>query len=280
MSASSLGTDSEIAHLRCYFDHEDARDRLCASLGLKSGPGGRYWCPFCQTGTTHRTPDLSTKAGFCCHKCGWHGDAFQLTQAIQRCDFAHARQYISSVLGLPVVPTLQRTLQRASKGGRLHPSSEAAAEAARYGLEMAHDGERIEIVRIWNYYNAGGSAVAAVVRLEVSGQGPDSKTYRPLHNTGTGWKVGDPPGLWPLYALPEIIASSGPVYVCEGEKAADAGRGIGLTCTTSAHGAQSPDKTDWSPLAGRQVVILPDNDAAGIQYANRVSHILQGLASP
>ncbi|MCA9266588.1 MAG: DUF3987 domain-containing protein, partial [Planctomycetales bacterium] len=47
--------------------------------------------------------------------------------------------------------------------------------------------------------------------------------------------------------------------------------------TTSAHGSQSPDKTDWSPLAGKECVILPDNDEAGQKYADRVQEILAQL---
>ena len=47
-------------------------------------------------------------------------------------------------------------------------------------------------------------------------------------------------------------------------------RAPGLVATTSAHGAQSPHKSDWSPLAGKDVVILPDHDAPGENYAKAV----------
>jgi DNA primase len=36
------------------------------------------------------------------------------------------------------------------------------------------------------------------------------------------------------------------------------------------------DKTDWTPLAGRGVMIWPDNDAAGLKYANTVATTLAG----
>jgi hypothetical protein len=48
--------------------------------------------------------------------------------------------------------------------------------------------------------------------------------------------------------------------------------------TTSPHGAKSADKADWSPLAGKEVIILPDNDTAGEQYAQDVADILLSLA--
>ncbi|MGQ9915772.1 MAG: DUF3987 domain-containing protein, partial [Thermogutta sp.] len=62
-----------------------------------------------------------------------------------------------------------------------------------------------------------------------------------------------------------------PVVVCEGEKAADAATRCGLLAVTSAGGAQAAAKTDWSPLSGRRVLILPDYDAPGEQYADDVA---------
>lgn len=65
----------------------------------------------------------------------------------------------------------------------------------------------------------------------------------------------------PLYRLPEI--GDARVFVCEGEKAADRARSIGLNATASANGSKAANKTDWRPLAGRKVHILPDNDEPG-----------------
>lgn len=84
----------------------------------------------------------------------------------------------------------------------------------------------------------------------------------------------------PLYGLPEIHASTGTIWVVEGEKPADALRSIGLTSTTSPHGAAAADKADWSPLAGREVVIFPDNDEPGADYAADVAEILSKLNPP
>ena len=52
-----------------------------------------------------------------------------------------------------------------------------------------------------------------------------------------------------------------------------------MIATTSAHGSKSAHKTDWSPVAGKEVVILPDNDDAGWRYADEVVAIL-GRLSP
>ena len=54
----------------------------------------------------------------------------------------------------------------------------------------------------------------------------------------------------------------------EGKKCADALIRMGITATTAMNGAKAPiDKTDWSPLAGKAVLIWPDRDAPGWDYA-------------
>ena len=130
----------------------------------------------------------------------------------------------------------------------------------------------------WAYQRVDGTEVLRVYRFdyEDAGTGKPTKTYRPVHLTSEGWLRGDPPSPLPLYRLPDL-ADARAVYVCEGEKAADAVQGLGLVATTSAHGAQSPHKTDWSPLAGKSVVILPDHDAPGESYAQAVATILARL---
>ena len=61
--------------------------------------------------------------------------------------------------------------------------------------------------------------------------------------------------------------------MCEGEKAADAGAPWfpDYVATTPMHGAKSPHKTDWTPMVGEPVIIWPDNDMAGADFAQQVA---------
>jgi putative DNA primase/helicase len=134
---------------------------------------------------------------------------------------------------------------------------------------------------LWRYQQADGNDCLTILRFDkANGEGELTKEYRPLHKSGSGWFIGDPPGQLPLYNLPAIFSApaSEPVFVCEGEKCADAGKSIGLLCTTSSHGAESPKRTDWLPLKGRNVVILPDNDKPGRTYAQAVASLLNNIA--
>ena len=130
----------------------------------------------------------------------------------------------------------------------------------------------------WTYLGPQGEPVALVIRFDLPT--PDGKkqqkTFRPVSKHADGWRVSDPDGPWPLYDLPKVVAAH-QIVITEGEKAADAAHAIGLTATTSAHGSKSPGKTDWTPLAGKECLILPDNDEAGHKYAETVAAILAKL---
>jgi hypothetical protein len=104
----------------------------------------------------------------------------------------------------------------------------------------------------------------------------EDKEFRPVFRVNGRWQLTVPPGKRPLYHLGELVAAP-TVWVLEGEKCADLAKGLGLIATTSSNGAKSPFKSDWAPLAGKTVYIIPDHDQAGEKYADDVARILAGL---
>ena len=134
-------------------------------------------------------------------------------------------------------------------------------------------------VATYKYYDTRGNVLASVVRFEPDGT-RESKTFRPFCfktiDGVTKWVAGAP-DLRPLYRLPDI-ATATTVVLCEGEGCADALTEVGIPATTAMQGAKAPiDKTDWSPLAGKKVIIWPDKDDAGFQYAKQASERLLSL---
>lgn len=138
----------------------------------------------------------------------------------------------------------------------------------------------------WCYKTAGGKIVGFICRWNTS-NGERDKTYSPLI-----WGVsGDEDARWhyrgfatprPLYNLDKLAQSDGPVLVVEGEKAADAAARYlpdGWTVTTSPGGGQAVKHCDWPPLRSRAVVIWPDNDDPGRDYAGAVVATLSNIAS-
>lgn len=127
-----------------------------------------------------------------------------------------------------------------------------------------------EAVAVWGYRDAKGKEKFWVYRFEKDGK----KDYRPLHYDGRVWQWQDPPGKLPLYGLDRITANkAAPLLFCEGEKAADAASAYfpDYVTTTTAHGAQSPAKSDFAPVKGRAILIWPDNDEPGRKYAEEIA---------
>ncbi len=113
---------------------------------------------------------------------------------------------------------------------------------------------------------------------------PDgTKMIRPVsRQLDDTWAVGAMPAPRPLFNLPFLRESGNeePVFLCEGEKDASILTDHGLIASTSSGGANAAHKTDFSPLAGRDVILCPDNDPAGSRYAEVVTEILQQLHPP
>lgn len=132
------------------------------------------------------------------------------------------------------------------------------------------------LVSGWDYRYADGSEAFSVYRLE---RADGRKEIRPVKPTRGGYCFGLPPAPRPLYRLPELLRHDGAVVVVEGEKAASAIIAAGWHATTSCGGASGAKRTDWEPLALRRVWVWPDNDEAGLQYAEAVAGILAELGS-
>lgn len=112
----------------------------------------------------------------------------------------------------------------------------------------------------WDYLSAEGKPIVCVYRYDLS----TGKTYRP-RDLVRG--VAGTPNPRPLYNLPGLREAQEVVLV-EGEKCAQALIDIGICATTTMSGAQAPvGKTDWSPLQGRAILIWPDKDKPGWEYA-------------
>ena len=127
-------------------------------------------------------------------------------------------------------------------------------------------------VAMWDYHDANGTIVARVVRFEPPTNGTRTKTFRQCQPDGDGWKWSVKCLRIPLYRLPELLAApvDKVIYVVEGEKHADALAAWGLVATTNPMGAGKFRRHHAESLAGRNVVILPDNDDAGRDHAKRV----------
>ncbi len=113
----------------------------------------------------------------------------------------------------------------------------------------------------WDYLDAAGKLLGVVYRYDPPG---GAKEFRPWDAKRRKMAPPDPR---PLYNQPGLASATQVVFV-EGEKCAQALIDAGIVATTAMHGANAPvEKTDWSPLAGKAVLIWPDRDKPGWEYA-------------
>ena len=106
------------------------------------------------------------------------------------------------------------------------------------------------------------------------------KVIRPMRLHDAVYELKEPQylhGEKPLYNLHQLTLDvDKTVFIVEGEKCADVLNKLGLLATTSG-GADSIRATSFEILAGREVIIWQDNDAAGNKFQNDLIEKLQPL---
>ena len=136
----------------------------------------------------------------------------------------------------------------------------------------------------WPWRDANGALVGWTERFEWEKDGTKHKVILPItycqvregDRSYRAWRACAPPAPRPPFRLPQLIASPGkPIIFTEGEKKAE--RSVELfpefDSTTTMGGANQPHLTDFSPLSGRRVVIWPDHDETGRNYAKKVARL-------
>lgn len=124
----------------------------------------------------------------------------------------------------------------------------------------------------WTYHDQDGKMICVVYRFDPS----DGKEFIVLDVASGKYRA---PDTRLLYNLPGVAKSKKVVFV-EGEKCALALIEEGITATTALFGSNAPiDKTDWSPLKGKDIVIWPDNDETGKKFANDVAEKLANIGA-
>ncbi len=136
--------------------------------------------------------------------------------------------------------------------------------------------------RSWAYRTISGELIGYVCRFDKPDGKKETLPYSYGVNSDTPlrgvfrWKSFADPR--PLYNLPALAAKpNANVLIVEGEKTADAAAALlpKLAVVTWPGGGKAVSKADWTPLAGRKVIILPDHDKPGWDAANAIAAILR-----
>lgn len=127
---------------------------------------------------------------------------------------------------------------------------------------------RLTLVKTYDYYDQTGTLLFQKQRFtDENGK----KTFRQRKPDGRGgwtYSLGDTPKV--LYRLPQVMLAKAEgkfIWVCEGEKDADAVTALGEVATTMPNGAGSWSKIHTEALKGAEVGVIADNDTAGLEHA-------------
>ncbi|MDB5327429.1 MAG: hypothetical protein JWM57_2998 [Phycisphaerales bacterium] len=225
---------------------------------VKSVPGG--WIARCPS-HDDRNPSLSIGQG-------------EGGRILLHCHAGCKTDNVCVALGLKTSHLMNNQPYQKQKAKKYPPQERSALIA---GLSRSKGGP---LGGAWSYCDTAGVEVMQILRFDLPG---DEKVCVPIRHTGAGWVSEKPKtadGL-PLYRVGELsVSTAGAVFVCEGEKCVDAARNLGVIALTSAFGSESATKSDWRPLAGREVVVLADQDEAGSGYARDVAGVLLKLTPP
>lgn len=148
---------------------------------------------------------------------------------------------------------------------------------------LSIDGEKVPLKAQWAYRNEDGRLLFYIQRFDSN---TGHKEFRPLSPTLSGdyteWNRQGPSGLRPLYGLDRLSTNSyASVIICEGEKATDAATRLfpEMVAVCSMNGANSPQKSDWSVLSDRTVMLWGDFDEPGCQYISTVEKLVTTAGS-
>lgn len=142
-------------------------------------------------------------------------------------------------------------------------------------LCSSHLNNGYKLQSLYAYKTLEGKVIYWRIRLQ---NDKGEKIIRPIIKENNSYIIKEPKfqGKKPLFNQEQLQLSDDPVFVVEGENKVLALSKIGITAVTSG-GSTSASGADWTPLKGRKVVIWPDLDRPGKDFAKNSADILLQL---
>ena len=232
----------------------------------KDKTGKKFLCQFHpDTNPSGSIYEKDGKWWYKCFSCGWQGDWYNVSDDMNKLPKGTTYKKMHDI------PESTDMCTKTDKSPQTHRQPHICSKKEEkkqriYSLKEIENGGTA-----YKYTSPETNIVSfIVVRYELQGKSKSFGQFSPTD--GGGFKSG---GLqvYPIYNRSRIRQSS-QVVVVEGEKCVHALHDIGIVATTKPCGAQAPEKADWSPLYGKEVVLWPDSDTKGIGYMRQVQTLL------
>lgn len=200
------------------------------------------------------------------------GDLIDLVRYIEGCTDVEACNKLAEFLN--VTAGVQQAVTPASRPALEWVAIVPVPEAAMVKVPKKHRNHGTPS-KVWIYRDANSAPMMVLYRFDL-GTDADGKARKVFATLTWCRRSSDQSFQWrwqglaeprPLLRLDELAQRpAAPVVLCEGEKAADAAAELlpHYVATCWPNGAQSYHKADFAPLAGRTVLLWPDNDTGGL----------------
>jgi hypothetical protein len=169
---------------------------------------------------------------------------------------------------------------------------------ARAEVHQIGEAAGARIVATYDYRARDGTLLYQVVRKEPktflqrrpcpdhrgNDNARDGRCVTPECRSGWIWNMkGQPTTLYRVPELFQALEAGDPVWICEGEKDADAlwEAGVVATCNTGGAGKWRPElATPFARMTESEVVIVRDRDEAGVAHARAVLDSVSAAVGP
>lgn len=203
-----------------------------------------------------------------CFSCKAGGDVFDYLQKIKNMDFKQAKEYLGHA------DIARPTSLAVKSSGEWIPIIPVPTGAGRPDFKHYIHGEPITVYR---YADTENRLLGYTCRLESDGKKQVLPfTYCQHSETNkTQWMYKGFSKPRPIYQL-NSAASENNILIVEGEKCADAAQTLltDYAVVSWVGGSGGVDHTDWSALAGKNIIIWPDNDEPGYTAAQNILKFL------
>ena len=214
--------------------------------------GSAMTCPFCND--KHPSAGMYDSNGdgyrYKCHKCGFQGDILDVIAKIDGLEIAE------------VFKRLKGDTKSQKQPSKVYPDLESLKQAVPGTVE--------------DVYQYTDPKTGKPEMLVIRSMTPEGKTFRQAKPVPGGFVFQAPVKPWRLYNR-KRLQSADTVVVVEGESCVHALHGYGIIATTNPGGAGKAEHCDLTPLAGKNVILWPDNDEPGRAHVAQVEKILQTL---
>lgn len=240
-------------------------------------------CPFHEERTPSFTVSPSARA-FHCFGCGENGDVIDFVTKISGSSFKDACESLGGDKLPDGQPAIKKpAAKRVNYYEEYHPTETDNTITAGVPVDLTNPKRDGQLWRnavpdmVHPYYDAAGNLHGYVLRIMM----PDGKKITPqvrwcARGGNSGWTLHPFDDPKPLYGLRDLIGNKKQVVIVEGEKCRDYAANIlqdKAVVVSWAGGTNGVDKVDWSPLNGRRVIYIPDNDDGGFKAMQYISDL-------